>query len=158
MTNFDRIADNINPLLRQRINTGLVRIEDIIADRRVYGGISKSDRNIVKSLYEQALHSGIDKSDAIYNIESLIQEIITPVTTSRSITPPKPTGTAPMTAQAITPPSPAANVQIGQQSSSTQTTTLNPKDLEKSINDRLQDPKFGQDFATLLAKVMQKGM
>jgi len=155
---FQNLHSLIEAKLAERIKQGLVRVLDIVEDRRVYGGISDKDRSTIKAVYRHGLQEGIESSDLVLTIESLVQEVTIPPIGSTAPgvpTPPKPPGTAPMTARAPGEPEPAANVQIGQQPQSQQQ-PINPQNLEKEIGDRLKDPTFGKDFAELLARVMQR--
>ena len=151
---FHDLYSTIDSKLAERISQGLVRVIDIVEDRQVYGGINDNDREAVKAVYRRGLQEGIDPSDLILTIESLVQEVTIPPVGSTAPAvpqPPKPPGTAPMTARAPAEPEPAANVQIGQQQQ-----PVNPQNLEKEIGDKLKDPTFGKDFAELLARVMQR--
>lgn len=152
---FQNLHSLIETKLAERISQGLVRVIDIVEDRRVYGGISDNDRAVIKAVYNTGLQEGIESSDLLLTIESLVQEMTIPPIGSKAPgvpTPPKPPGTATMTARAPGEPEPAANVQIGQQ----QQQPINPQNLEKEIGDKLKDPTFGKDFAELLARVMQR--
>ncbi len=155
MTNSPK---NFDTGLVSRITENLVRIQDIVENRRIYGGISEQDRNAIRGLYQQGRRLGIEHNDLVESIRNYIMEIgpIMPVTAMSTTTPAKTAtaATAPgtQTARPVNQPQPAANISIQQQP------TTNPKELEKAISDRMKDPKFGTDFAQLLAKMLQKGV
>jgi hypothetical protein len=152
------LPKNFDSKLVSRISENLVRIQDIVENRRVYGGISEQDRDTIHTLYQQGRQLGIEHNDLVESIRNYIMEIgpIMPVT-AMSTTSPVKTATATtapgtQTARPVNQPQPAANISIQQQP------TTNPKELEKAISDRMKDPKFGNDFAQLLAKMLQKGV
>jgi hypothetical protein len=55
----------INTKLLNRIVEGLVRIDDIVEDRDVYGGISQDERDIIKQSISESIDAGIDYGDSI---------------------------------------------------------------------------------------------
>lgn len=152
---FENINETLSSDLANRIQVGLVRLEDIIEGKPVYHGITEEDHALIIGAYEHGIAEGIQHADLIESLKTIIGEI-GPIMPSpspmRPPTPPKPTGTAPMTPNAPQQPNAAANVQIGTQ----QQPPINPQNLEKELGDKLKDPTFGKDFAELLARVMQR--
>jgi len=55
----------INTKLLNRIVEGLVRIDDIVKDRDVYGGISQEERNAIKQSIIESIDAGIDYNDSV---------------------------------------------------------------------------------------------
>jgi hypothetical protein len=47
-----------------RIAMGLVRVQDIVEGRWVYGSISDSDRAAVQQMYNESVDSGLDHNDS----------------------------------------------------------------------------------------------
>lgn len=47
-----------------RVAQGLVRIQDIVENRWVYGGISDSDRAAIQKMYTESVESGLDHVDS----------------------------------------------------------------------------------------------
>ena len=161
-SSFENIQESLTKDLIKRITSGLVRVQDIVDNRSLFGGITESDRSFINNIYKQGISEGIDPDDVVTSLETLLvsEEFIAEISPIAPITPvpklpttPKPPGTAPMTTQAVSQTQPAANVQVGQQPN---TQPINPQNLEKEIGNKLKDPTFGKDFAELLAKVMQR--
>lgn len=152
---FENINETLSSDLTNRIQSGLVRLEDIIEGKPVYHGITEEDYSLIIGAYQHGIAEGIEHNDLIESLKTIIGEIgpIMPTTSPmKPPVPPKPAGTAPMTPNAPQQPNAAANVQIGMQPQ----TPVNPQNLEKEIGDKLKDPTFGKDFAELLARVMQR--
>lgn len=157
------IYKGINPKLARRIAEGLVRVDDILNNGYVYGGISDQDRQRIRETIDSAQQLGIDYTDAVNSlVEYLADEVkimeigpIMPVTgMTRPAQAPKPAATA-QTQQAVTPPGAAANVNVSGQSTTTQP-EIDQQQLIKIMGDRIKDPNVSKDFAELLAKVMQR--
>lgn len=163
---FENMTESINKTLIQRIAEGLVRVEDILEGKQVYGGIGEGDRKAIKNAFYDAVERGWRYDDIIDSLvercklEGTLQEttigVVSPATSIP--TPPKPAGTSPQTPNAISQVAPAANVQIGSQQINKPTTQQDLDNLAKGIEKTMKDPNFNKDFSTLLAKVMQKGM
>lgn len=47
-----------------RIAMGLVRIQDIVENRWVYGSISDSDRAVIQQMYNESVDAGLDHNDS----------------------------------------------------------------------------------------------
>jgi hypothetical protein len=47
-----------------RIAMGLVRIQDIVENRWVYGSISDSDRAVIQHMYNESVDAGLDHNDS----------------------------------------------------------------------------------------------
>lgn len=47
-----------------RIAMGLVRVQDIVESRWVYGGISDSDRAVIQQMYNESVDAGLDHNDS----------------------------------------------------------------------------------------------
>lgn len=159
--NKSNIAENLESVvstsLMTRITEGLVRIEDIANDRRVYGGVTAEEKQAIK----QALMLG--KKDNIATddlVESLVEyfrqhlnEIgpIMPVTgMGQSTIKPAAQTAAPgtQTQRPVTPAAAAANVAMSIQS-------MNQQDLEKGIGDYLKkDPNFAKTVNTSFANIL----
>lgn len=159
---FENMTESIEQSLLKRIAEGLVRIEDILEGNEVYGGINDTDRKAIKDAFYDAMGRGWQYDDIV---ESLVEGVKIEVnlreasigtigTIPKIPTVPKPASTAPQTPQAITQVPPAANVQIS--GTPVQNTPVDPKELEKAIDQKLRDPNVNKEFSQLLAKVMQK--
>lgn len=163
---FEDMTESINKTLIQRIAEGLVRVEDILEDNQVYGGIGEGDRKAIKDAFYNAMERGWRYDDIIDSLVercklegSLKETTIGVVSPATSIpTAPKPVGTSTQTPNAISQVAPAANINIGGQQITKPTTQQDLDNLTKSLEKTMKDPNFNKDFSTLLAKVMQKGM
>lgn len=47
-----------------RIAMGLVRVQDIVENRWVYGSISDSDRAVIQQMYNESVDAGLDHNDS----------------------------------------------------------------------------------------------
>lgn len=47
-----------------RIAIGLVRVQDIVENRWVYGSISDSDRAVIQQMYNESVDAGLDHNDS----------------------------------------------------------------------------------------------
>jgi hypothetical protein len=54
----------IDSKLVSRIAMGLVRIQDIVENRWVYGNISDSDRTAIQKMYTESVDAGLDHNDS----------------------------------------------------------------------------------------------
>lgn len=155
--NFDRVVESIDRKILQRIVEGLVRVEDIVENKPVYGGISKDQRLVIANLLETS-GQNIKQKDIIEEftayLETCVFEAIppTPLTPTPGYQPPKPAPGA-QTRQAVPPVQPvqpAANLAIASQ-------TMDPEKFKRDIANKLKtDPKAGEEFATLLSRLLQK--
>lgn len=157
------LYQGINPKLAKRIAEGLVRVDDILNNGYIYGGISNEDRQRIRETIESAEKLGIEYADAVNSlVEYLADEVkimeIGPIMPVTSMTkpgqPPKPAPGA-QTQQAVAPVGAAANVNVTGQNTSSQP-QLSQQELIKAMGDRMKDPNVSKDFAELLAKVMQR--
>lgn len=164
--------DTTDQKLVRLVAEGLVRIDDIYNDRKVYGGITVESRYQLKKVIDTAIKQGIEYQDIVESLTvyfTKLNEIgpIGPITgMAKPGQPPKPAGTSPQTPNAISQVAPAANVSIGSQQVSNPNTQQDNKpttqqdlnDLAKGLEKTMKDPNFNKDFSSLLAKVLQKGM
>lgn len=75
-----------------RIAMGLVRIQDIVENRWVYGNISDCDRAAIQKMYNESVDSGLDHNDSSFGLfeffkqqhEEKLNEITTVGTTGTS--------------------------------------------------------------------------
>lgn len=63
------IQNNISSKLISRIATGLVRIDDIVENRRVYGGIALTDSDAIKQLVNESIAAGLDYNDTLIALQ-----------------------------------------------------------------------------------------
>jgi len=64
------MIDSISSTLLNRIVEGLVRVNDIVEDKNVYGGITENERHFIKQSVNDLLESGIDYHDSV---DSLVE-------------------------------------------------------------------------------------
>lgn len=159
---IENISESITPNLMFRIVNDLVRIEHIVQDRQVYGGIKESEKNLIKEAVRFGLKNNINEEDVYQSLveyfRQSLNEIgpIMPVTgmTTANSKPPAQTAVAgAQTNRPVTPTEPAANVAV-------QLKSLNPQELEKNIGTMLQkDPNLSKDinksFASVLASMIK---
>jgi len=63
------IQSNISSKLISRIATGLVRIDDIVENRQVYGGIALTDSNTIKQMVDESIAAGLDYDDTLIALQ-----------------------------------------------------------------------------------------
>lgn len=83
-------GSNISESLKNRVVRNLVRIEDIVENRRVYGGVDRNDQRLVRAAIKESMRAGITFEDAILSmIEGFKEEIdeVAPVGTTGTVAP-----------------------------------------------------------------------
>ena len=63
--NYIHQTEKISNGLSNRISKGLVRIEDILTDGKIYGAITPIERNTIKSLVKESQKSGLNYEDSV---------------------------------------------------------------------------------------------
>ena len=100
----------IDSKLVSRIAMGLVRIQDIVENRWVYGNISDSDRTAIQKMYTESVDAGLDHIDSSIGLfeffkkqhEESLNEITTIGTTGTSNTTSNVANTTPTSAGTVT--------------------------------------------------------
>jgi hypothetical protein len=148
--------------LMYRIVNDLVRISDIVENRKIFGGITEGEEQAIKEAVQLGLNSEIEKDDTFESLleyfRSHLAEIgpIMPVTgmNQSSIKSPAQNAAAgTVTNRPVTPAEKAANIAV-------QMKSLNPAELEKNISSMMQkDPNLTKDlnksFATVLSNMIK---
>lgn len=161
------LIDSVGDDLVTRIARDLVRVEDIIKDKKIYGGITESQKQAIKQAHAQAHLNNISEQDIFDSITELcrshLREIgpIGPVT---AMTPPSnqankspaAAATGAQTNRPVTPADTAANISM-------QLKSLNPQELQRGIDTAMRnDPNLSKNinksFADILAKMVKPGM
>jgi hypothetical protein len=93
-----------------RIAMGLVRIQDIVENRWVYGNISDSDRAAIQQMYNESVDSGLDHNDSSFGLFEFFkqqhEEKLNEITTVGT------TGTGGATAGNVANTAPASNSTV----------------------------------------------
>jgi len=93
-----------------RIAMGLVRIQDIVENRWVYGNISDSDRAAIQKMYNESVDSGLDHNDSSFGLFEFFkqqhEEKLNEITTVGT------TGTGGATAGNVANTAPASNSTV----------------------------------------------
>ena len=63
------IQSNISSKLISRIAGGLVRIDDIVENRQIYGGIALTDSVAIKQMVDESVAAGLDYDDTLIAIQ-----------------------------------------------------------------------------------------
>lgn len=156
----------ISSKLMTRIVNDLVRLDDIVEGKKIYGSITEQERRFICDLMQEAKNNGIDRSDIIESIKEYFKNTlveigpITPITASPTTVVKTAQQTATpnaSTQRPVTPADKAANVAV-------QLKSMNPqqlqKELEKNVTDYIKkDPNLSknlnQSFAAILANMVK---
>lgn len=161
------LKESISHDLITRIARDLVRVQDIIANKKIYGGITESERQAIKETYARAHSNNISKQDIFDSIVELcrshLNEIspVMPVTAMSTASnqvnkSPAAAATGAQTNRPVTPADTAANISM-------QLKSLNPQELQRGIDAAMRkDPNLSKNinksFADVLAKMVKPGM
>jgi hypothetical protein len=80
-------TSGLSPLLIKRISENLVRVDDIVNDRKVYGTITSNEKNAIKNLVHESSINGLDYEDAILSVTEYLKQFNTLVVEANVIGP-----------------------------------------------------------------------
>ncbi len=72
--NYIHQTEKISNSLSNRISEGLVRIEDILTDGKIYGAITPIERNTIKSLVKESQKSGLTYEDSVLSLTEYFKQ------------------------------------------------------------------------------------
>ncbi len=72
--NYIHRTQKLSAGLVKRISEGLVRIEDILHDREIYGAITATERETIKSMVKESVRTGLSVEDSVLSLSEYFRQ------------------------------------------------------------------------------------